>query len=232
MSATTPGSDIVALRVHVPIACFRKPYSREYLATYPIAPPSTVYGMLLSMVGETNRLQHKTARLIVGRLRVSERSSVLRTTYRWKDKEITSAKNRTPDWQDLLTDVRLAVWLTDGLKEPEVKNSGKTLRQRVQEVMEDSGSISRFGGLSLGESTHLVDGVWFLRGEGRYTFPEQEDEELQLLHPREEGDLTVPIWPDHVSTKKTRWGTFSLEGKGRGWGPEEDDRAWTSIAPL
>ncbi len=45
----------IALYVSVPVASFRVPRAREYFETFPIPPPATVYGMLLSMSGETNR---------------------------------------------------------------------------------------------------------------------------------------------------------------------------------
>lgn len=44
----------VALYIDVPCATFRNSRNREYGHTYPVPPPSTVYGMLLSFVGETD----------------------------------------------------------------------------------------------------------------------------------------------------------------------------------
>ncbi len=48
----------IALKVEVPIACFRQSRAREYIETYPVPPPSTVYGMLLSLLGEVDRYKH------------------------------------------------------------------------------------------------------------------------------------------------------------------------------
>ncbi len=43
--------DTESLFVDAPICSFRPNWSREYQDTYPIPPPSTLHGMLLSLVG-------------------------------------------------------------------------------------------------------------------------------------------------------------------------------------
>lgn len=55
----------IALKVEVPIACFRHSRAREYAETYPVPPPSTVYGMLLSLIGETDRYKHCGTQLAI-----------------------------------------------------------------------------------------------------------------------------------------------------------------------
>lgn len=221
----TATSETLALRVHVPVACFREPYAREYWASYPLPPPSTVYGMLLSLVGEVNRLEHTSARIAIARLREAEVSRVLRTFYRWKEKEITSDKNRTPDWQELLTDVRLGVWVRDGADEPAEADAG-TLRARLQGCLTDPTSVSRFGGLSLGESSHLVDGIWSLSERPP---DEAKGERLDQLIAAEDGDLTLPIWPDHVGSKGSRWGRYRLQCGPAG--PTMEPKSFTAILP-
>lgn len=215
----------IALRVHIPVACFRRPYAREYWESFPLPPPSTVFGMLLSMVGEEDRLQHISARVALGRLSESPVSRVLRTFYRWKEKEITSDKNRSPDWQELLTDVRIAVWVTDGDHEPAGKGPG-TLRKRLEEAVERPGTTERFGGLCLGESTHLVDGVWLL---SERPLDEQGGERLEVLTPSDSGDLILPVWPDHVGSSGTKWGNYRLEPRSGPIGIDLDD--FTAIEP-
>lgn len=212
----------LALRVHVPMACFRDAYAREYSQSYPFAPPSTVYGFLLSMVGETDRLQHQSARIIVGRFRASQVSRVLRTNFRWKDmKEITSAKNRSPDWQELLTDVRVAVWLADGDDEPAASTHG-TLRARVKAALENPEGVDRFGGLSLGESTHLVDAVWEME-RYRESYGVDSSERLDVLMPENTGLFTLPVWPNHIGASGTRWGTYEVQ-------EVDDETAWRPLA--
>ncbi|MHC5777600.1 CRISPR-associated protein Cas5 [Nostoc sp.] len=46
------------LYLDVPFTTFRESHAREMGKTYPVPPPATVYGMLLSLVGETNVYRH------------------------------------------------------------------------------------------------------------------------------------------------------------------------------
>lgn len=188
----------VGLYVSVPVACFRVPRAREYFETFPCPPPSTVYGMLLSMVGEINRRAHEGAEIAIALLSEPHYSVVLRTLWRVKDKNAGPGlgTNRRPDFQELLTDVQLAVWVRKG----EQEYSDTPLAQRVETALGHPVTVSRFGGLSLGESTHLVDDVSRLQSQhlrGR------------LLVATEDGDLSLPIWPDHVGSI-TRWGQYRL----------------------
>ena len=44
--------EAISLMVSVPFCSFRKPYAREFFETERIPPPATVYGFLLSLIGE------------------------------------------------------------------------------------------------------------------------------------------------------------------------------------
>lgn len=87
----------IALRVEVPIASFPISRSREYLETYPVPPPSTVYGMLLSLVGETDRYRHCGVKLAIAMLSEPQKSITLRKLHRFKKKISTILRilNRT-----------------------------------------------------------------------------------------------------------------------------------------
>jgi CRISPR-associated protein Cas5t len=190
--------EAVGLYVSVPVACFRVPRAREYFETFPCPPPATVYGMLLSLVGEVDRRAHEGAEIAVAMLSEPEYSTVLRTLWRIKSKDEGPGlgTNRRPDFQELLTDVRLAVWVRRGEAEP----AGISLAERVRCVLDTPSHVTRFGGLSLGESTHMVDEVSPLRhGEscGRVLVTDLD------------GDLSLPIWVDHVGSR-TRWGQYRL----------------------
>lgn len=190
--------DSIGLHVSVPVACFRVPRAREYFETFPCPPPSTAYGMLLSMVGEVNRYAHEGAEVAIALISKPAYSVVLRTLWRVKSKKygLGLGENRRPDFQELLTDVALAVWVRRGEKEA-VEPS---LAHRVNDALDDPSVVSRFGGLSLGESTHLVDEITRL---------DAMDQEGQLLLWDAEGGLSLPVWPDHVGSK-TRWGQYHL----------------------
>ncbi|MGH9899551.1 MAG: type I-MYXAN CRISPR-associated protein Cas5/Cmx5/DevS, partial [Pyrinomonadaceae bacterium] len=147
----------VGLYVSVPIACFRVPRAREYFETFPCPAPSTVYGMLLSMVGEVNRREHEGAEIAIALLGEPGYSVVLRTLWRVKNRREGPGlkNNRRPDFQELLSDTQIAVWIRKGANE----KAPRSLAARVEQAMQHPSTISRFGGLSLGESTHLVNDI-------------------------------------------------------------------------
>ena len=209
--------DHVALFVSVPVASFRVPRAREYFETLPCPPPSTVYGMLLSLVGEINRHAHEGAELAIALLSQPEYSVVLRTLWRVKSRKHGPGlgENKRPDFQELLTHIKLAVWLKNGKNE----DAPVCLADRVRQVLAAPGTVVRFGGLSLGESTHLVDDLRPLReADGRHG---------TILLQNDEGDLSLPIWADHVGSRNTSWQQFTLCDALVSALP--DERAWVAI---
>ena len=207
---------MLGLYVTVPIACFRKGTAREYLETELIPPPSTCYGFLLSFVGETDRTTHDGVRVTCGLIGYPSKSVVLRTMWRVKSKPLGSAGNTRPDYQQLLTNLRLVIWM-DSHQE---KNQSSTLESRVSDMLDPQRRIAvdRFGGLSLGESTHLVDEILPISVmQDRGT-----DEEAQLFVVNEKGRLTLPVWVDHVGSTKSRYTTGDLSMRSA-WTPPSVD---------
>jgi len=212
--------DCAALYVSVPVASFRAPYAREYFETLPCPPPSTVYGMLLSLVGEPDRLRHIGAEIAIGLLSAPETSVVLRTLWRVKSKEDPpgTGENKRPDFQELLTNVRLAVWVRPGRSERR-----PTLHQRVMRAVKDPVAVARFGGLSLGESTHLVDEIRPLLSS--------DTAAVRLLLARDDGDISLSVWADHVGSAGTKWKQFKIGEKAPLGGPPPDNE-WVAIERL
>ncbi|MDA1018126.1 MAG: type I-MYXAN CRISPR-associated protein Cas5/Cmx5/DevS [Planctomycetota bacterium] len=204
---------MLGIYVHVPIACFRKGLAREYLETESLPPPSTCYGFLLSLVGETNRHRHVGARVAPQLIGRPDLSVVLRTVWRVKSKPLGSSGNTRPDYQQLLSDVRLVMWL-DSSNETNTSEDD-TLETRVGQALDADNrhGIKRFGGLSLGESTHLVNEVVLLdraRAAADWSQRVPEDSgQAFLVHER--GRLTLPVWVDHVGSAGTRYTTGNLE---------------------
>lgn len=192
---------MIGIYVSTPIACFRKGMAREYLETEPIPPPATCYGFLLSLVGETDRHRHVGARVTPVMLNRPETSVVLRTVWRVKRRPLGSAGNTRPDYQQLLTGVELVLWL-DSASE---SNDGETLESRVQIALDprQRAAIQRFGGLSLGESTHLVDQVSLSDAD------DKRHGNTFLLSAQ--GRMTLPVWVDHVGSAGTNYVTGNLE---------------------
>jgi CRISPR-associated protein Cas5t len=197
---------MLGLYVSVPVACFRKGLAREYLETEPIPPPATCYGFLLSLVGETQRTRHVGCRVSPGLVGVPAQSVVLRTVWRVKKMPLGSPGNTRPDYQQLLTGVEVVIWLDSSAEQPD---RGATLEQRVAEALSHPFTIRRFGGLSLGESTHLVNEVCPIDARLIARLPSQATEQF-LLH--DCGRLTLPVWVDHVGSAGTRYVTGQMEG--------------------
>ncbi len=221
MSATRDGV-AVALYVTVPVACFRAPQAREYLETLPVPPPSTVYGMLLSLVGEPNRLAHVGAEVALAVLGedAPPRSTVLRTVWRVKDRALApgTGANARPDYQELLTGVRLVVWCRPGSTEA----ATPTLAERVLDTLDNPGGTTRFGGLSLGESSHLVDEIRAYRAT--------DGQAARLLVRRAPGAMALPVWVDHVGSAGTVSEQFVLAPvDADALGQQPADAAWVAI---
>lgn len=188
---------MLGVYVTVPVACFRKGLAREYLETEPLAPPATCYGFLLSLIGETDRRKHIGARIAPVLLNQPPTSVVLRTVWRVKKTPLGSPGNTRPDYQQLLTEVKLAIWLEC----PEFE-------ERVRNALVNPTSVTRFGGLSLGESTHMVDEVCLLdRVKERLPTTGR----IFLRREDRKGRLTLPVWVDHVGSAGTRYATGDLE---------------------
>lgn len=190
---------MIGVNVTVPVACFRKGLAREFLETESLPPPATCYGFLLSLVGETDRRRHVGARVAPVLVESEGPSQILRTVWRVKNLPLGSSGNERPDYQQLLTNVRLVIWVESG----EEADTGQNLEQRVLTALTHPKQIKRFGGLSLGESTHLVDEVNLVRGNPQAIG--------QVFLRKENGRLTLPVWVDHVGSSGTRYVTGDLE---------------------
>ena len=208
--------ETIGLYVSVPVASFRVPRAREYFETFPVPPPATVYGMLLSMIGEVNRRFHEGTEIAIALLSEPEYSVVLRTLWRVKNKNsgLGLGENRRPDFQELLTDIRLAVWIRDE------ETTETSLTKRIRNSFENPSTVNRFGGLCLGESTHLVDEVKLIDNK-QMGFG-------QFLLNDEDGDLSLPIWADHVGSNTT-WRQYSLKEIELEQSIPLPEKAWTKI---
>src|SRR5271163_1811182 len=130
---------MLGVYVTVPVACFRKGLAREYLETEPLPPPSTCYGFLLSLVGESVRRRHIGVRVTPALLGKPPTSVVLRTVWRVKKTPLGSPGNTRPDYQQLLTGVALAMWL-DSTDE---RTETPTLEDRVRVALDQPRQVDR-----------------------------------------------------------------------------------------
>ena len=189
--------DSVVIRASVPIVSFRPYLSRDYQDTYPVPPPATVFGMLLSLCGITDgaRSNYRGTELamIVDRLR--EPSPVLRKLRR--DSSADQRQGRVgyrPDYQELILGLQSWVGVRQGY-------AAHNLVDRVRDALEHPERLNRYGALSLGESTFLVDEIAVCDSAPRTG---------TALCPDDTGSLTLPIWVDYKDPSKTRLRRFSL----------------------
>ena len=189
---------MMGVYVSVPIGCFRRGMAREYLETEVLPPPATCYGFLLSLVGETDRYHHTGARVAPVLLGEPATSVVLRTVWRVKSRPLGSKGNTRPDYQQLLTGLEIVIWLDSSDEDGEVPN----LESRVALALNPATrkTIVRFGALSLGESTHMVDQIMLLTDELREILRGVRTRSFLIA---ERGRLSLPVWVDHVGSRDT-----------------------------
>ena len=192
MGSDAAVGDVLALRVDVPMAGLRPMWAREYQETYPAPPPSTVYGMLLSLVGveREDKDRHAGLRIALALAGNTEKGRVFRKFRRvpQSNKEADPLSHRRPDYQELLLGLEFWTWIDDSKAEHPL-----TDRIRMALDPERRGEIVRHGALCLGESSHMVNAISVdrPRGQGRF------------VAPSEQGFLSMPVWSDHRKDRPT-----------------------------
>lgn len=199
----------VSLYVEVPFCAFRPYTSREYQDTYPVPPPSAVYGMLLSLVGvgREEKAHHCGVEMALAVESLPQKTKVFRKLRRGN-----TLKDTRPDYQDLLLDLHLWIWLKQGCD-----NAPVPLPDRIAQALLSPFSATRSGGLSLGESCYLVDTIAMRKpskGEGVF------------LQPSDQGFHSLPVWVNHQDASKTRLRRFTLIPRSLASGP---NGCWVEI---
>lgn len=186
---------MLILHITAPFATFTNSRSREYSASFKYPSIATLYGLLLSLVGESDRTRHIGVKLAVGILQEPKSSIVLRTFKRLKEKHINAKVNSRPDYQEVLSGLNYVVCVDSSADE-------QSLEERLQLALKQPQKINRFGGLSLGESRDLVDDIRILE-----ELPYQN--ECKWLLKNSSGEA-LPMWVDYHGSEKTRWEIFTV----------------------
>jgi CRISPR-associated protein Cas5t len=224
------------LRVEVPICAFRPFASREYQDTYPVPTPASAYGMLLSFLGieRENKARHAGVRMALALSPRWERADSVDNALPWRssvfrklrrvsqygynktragrERDLFVLSARRPDYQDLLTDVTLWVWLEKG-----EDAADPPLPKALAGALDAPAIVSRHGGLSLGESSYLVNR---LNVVARGHVPRK----VIVIRPDKEGFYSLPVWTDHEHDR-SRSERFRLELAS----PEPP--GWFTVAP-
>ncbi|WP_310427782.1 CRISPR-associated protein Cas5 [Chamaesiphon sp. VAR_48_metabat_135_sub] len=208
-----------------PCTSFPRSFARDFKETYLYPPPSTIYGMLLSLVGEVDLNAHVGVRIAIGIIGVdSPISRIIRKQRNHKyDNGGSEHKKRVakygeqvypsqllskPNHQELLTDLKIAVQIDSSSETAMIK-----LAERIAIALSTPSQISRFGGLSLGESWALVNGVRAYR---------ESDGDVRWLIKDNRGLIGLPVWIDRSTTQ----GTFARFSLG-----EFTKDCWVQISP-
>jgi CRISPR-associated protein Cas5t len=203
------------LYLECPCTSFPRSFARDFKETYRYPPPSTVYGMLLSLVGEVDMMAHRDARLAIGI--IGDDPPISRIVRKQRHHKF-SIKNlgtyptsqfSKPNHQELLTDLQFAVRVDSNDETSTVK-----LVDRLAIALSTPGQISRFGGLSIGESWAMLNGVRAYR---------DEDGEIHWLTQNKRGLISLPVWINRQITQ----GTFARFS----FADDFTDDCWVPIKP-
>lgn len=172
------------VEITVPYSSLRVYRSRQNIKTHRVPPYSSVYGMLLSRIGEIDKFKYRGVEIAIALLSNPSVSKLLRKIRRFKSSDINAENNSTPEYQEILTGLRFIVAIRDA--------NGVDLADKIAESIKHPGNFPRFGALYLGESDNIVTS--FVSAKDNYP-------ELSWVVKSEMGDYYLPHWIDHSNTK-------------------------------
>jgi CRISPR-associated protein Cas5t len=183
------------LYLECPCTSFPRSFARDFKETYRYPPPSTVYGMLLSLVGEVNMMAHLGVKIAIGI--IGDAPPISRIVRKQRHHKFSiknlgtypSSQFSKPNHHELLTDLRFVVQIDSSEEGAMVK-----LADRVAIALSTPEQISRFGGLSIGESWAMLNGVRAYR---------EDDGVVRWLAQDKRGLIGLPIWINRETTQGT-----------------------------
>jgi len=203
------------LYIDCPCTSFPRSFARDFKETYRYAPPSTIYGMLLSLVGEVDMTAHLGVKLAIGIIGNDPPiSRIVRKQrhHKFSQKHLgtyPTSQFSKPNHHELLTDVQVVVEVDSSEELANIK-----LSERVAIALSSPDQIIRFGGLSLGESWAMVNGIRKYR---------EVDGVIRWLAKDKRGLISLPVWINRTTSQ----GTFQRFSFG-----EFDDSCWVDIPKL
>lgn len=181
------------LYIDCPCTSFPRSFARDYKETYLYPPPSTIYGFLLSLVGESDLTAHLGVKLAIGI--IGDKPTISRIirkqrSHKFGKKHLgtyPTSQYSKPNFQEILTDVKVVIKLDSSQETARVK-----LDERVAIALTSPEQITRFGGLSLGESWALINGIRSYR---------QADGEIAWLIKDNRGLIGLPKWINRQNSR-------------------------------
>lgn len=183
------------LYIDCPCTSFPRSFARDYKETYLYPPPSTIYGFLLSLVGESDMTAHlgvKLAMGIIGNKPAISRIIRKQRSHKFGKKHLGTyppSQYSKPNFQELLTDIKVVIKLDSSEESAKIK-----LDERVAIALTSPEEITRFGGLSLGESWALINGIRPYR---------ETDGNVNWLVKDCRGLIGLPVWINRQNQRGT-----------------------------
>jgi CRISPR-associated protein Cas5t len=183
------------LYLDCPCTSFPRSFARDYKETYRYPPPSTLYGLLLSLVGEVDMVAHVGVKLAIGI--IGNDPPISRIVRKQRHHKFSrdhlgtypTSKFSKPNHHELLTDLRVVVQIDSSEEVAAIK-----LVERVAIALSTPSQITRFGGLSLGESWAMVNGIRVYQ---------ETDGAIRWLVKDNRGLISLPVWIDRQTTQGT-----------------------------
>ena len=174
------------LYIDCPCTSFPRSFARDYKETYLYPPPATIYGFVLSLVGEADLKAHLGVKLAMGI--IDKKPAISRILRKQRHHKFSKKHMGTyppsqyskPNFQELLTDVKVVIKLDSSQESAKIK-----LDERVTIALSSPEQITRFGGLSLGESWALINGIRPYR---------ETDGKINWLSKDCRGLISLPVW--------------------------------------
>jgi CRISPR-associated protein Cas5t len=202
------------LYLDCPCTSFPRSFARDFKETYRYPPLSTIYGLLLSLVGEVDMKAHVGVKIAIGI--IGDEPPISRIVRKQRHHKFSvkhlgtypTSQFSKPNHHELLTDVQIAIDVNSSEETATIK-----LEDRIAIALSTPTQITRFGGLSLGESWAMVNGVRIYR---------EPDGKIRWLMKDSRGLIGLPVWINRETTQGT-FQRFSFR--------EDDfsDDCWVSI---
>lgn len=144
---------MIGIHVWLSTGSWRPPMRSDYVESYVVPPPSTVYGALLSLVGETDPTRHVGCRVTASHVCHAGTQIVL--AHAWRQKTPGNPRgvgdNKTIRFEEIFHDVQIILWVDSS-----DESTTPTLEQRLIQAENRRFRGRRFGIPCVGNATDTI----------------------------------------------------------------------------